>query len=336
MITIRKEGVLLQSTDHYFENGGVLNPAIYQEGENVHMFYRGIQNGGVSMIGYCLLRGPLDVQCRADEPLIVPEYAYEAYGVEDPRIVRIGDTWHLTYTACDGNYALGALATSCDLATFEKKGVLVPRLTYKEFYDMTSRDGVSAKYFSYNDTCLWNKNVMFFPRRINGKLCFLHRIRPGILIAEMDEVDELDSSFWKAYFRNFRRHILLDPSYRHESLWIGGGCPPIETPEGWLLIYHGIESRPQGYTYSSCVALLDLDNPRKIIARLPYALFKPDEPWERSGSVSNVVFPSGTAMFGGRLYVYYGSADCRIAVASLDLDELLHELTNRYTHENIP
>ena len=318
---------MLEATDHYFENGGVLNPAVYQEGEKVHLFYRAIQRGGVSMIGYCRLDGPLSIEHRADAPLIVPEYAYEAYGVEDPRIVRIDNTWYLTYTAFDGAYALGALATSEDMRSFLKRGVIVPKLTYREFFALASGDKIPEKYFSYRETCLWNKNVMFFPRRINGKLFFLHRIRPGILISEIDKLEDLNTSFWETCLGNFHSAVLLDPQYPHEGRWIGGGCPPIETSAGWLVIYHSIADGPRGSVYSACAALLDIDNPHKVISRLPYSLFSPEEPWERSGAVNDVVFPSGTALFGDRLYIYHGCADTCIGVASVSLDELLYHLT---------
>ena len=110
---------------------------------------------------------------------------------------------------------------------------------------------------------LWDKNVIFFPRRINGKLCFLHRIRPGIQIVSVNNLKELTKEFWKNYFMNLQDHIVLDPVYKHESSYIGSGCPPIETEHGWLLIYHGVEETDRGLVYSACAALLDLNNPLK-------------------------------------------------------------------------
>lgn len=118
----------------------------------------------------------------------------------------------------------------------------------------------------------------------------------------------------------------MDPLYKHESGYIGGGCPPIETEAGWVLIYHGVESTPRGLVYSACAALLDLKNPATELARLPYALFSPETTWERNGEVNNVVFPTGTALFGDRLFIYYGAADERIACASVNLSELTQEL----------
>jgi predicted GH43/DUF377 family glycosyl hydrolase len=329
MLQIKKEGVLLQGTDHYFENGGVLNPAVYQEGRIVHLFYRGIHMGAVATIGYCTLDGPLALSYRREEPLLEPEFAYEAFGIEDPRIVKIDDTWYLTYAGWDGQYARGAIATSTDMVLFKKTGPFFPRWTYEQFYAVVSKENVDERYFSFDQiatTPLWCKNIVFFPRRINGKLFMLHRIRPGILIAEFDEIADLTEDYWKRYFREMSRHILLDPIYSFESHIMGAGCPPIETKDGWLVIYHGVEDKCGGYMYAACAALLDIHDPRKVIGRLPYPLFLPEEPWEKKGQTNNVVFPTGSALFGNRLYIYYGAADCRIAVASLDIDELLHEL----------
>jgi len=173
---------------------------------------------------------------------------------------------------------------------------------------------------------LWDKNVVFFPRRIDGKLFFLHRIRPGIQIVSVTSLDELTKEFWKAYFPDFHQYIVMDPVYQHESDYIGSGCPPIETEAGWLLIYHGVESTERGLIYSACAALLDLKNPAVELARLPYPLFSPEYLWERRGEVNNVVFPTGTALFGDTLFIYYGAADERIGCASVSLVELTQEL----------
>jgi predicted GH43/DUF377 family glycosyl hydrolase len=81
-----------------------------------------------------------------------------------------------------------------------------------------------------------------------------------------------------------------------------------------------------GYVYSACAAILDLEDPLKEIARLPYPLFSPEEAWELKGAVNNVCFPTGTTVFDDTLYIYYGAADEQIAVASVNLSDLLAEL----------
>ncbi|MEI7492092.1 MAG: pesticidal protein Cry7Aa [Bacteroidota bacterium] len=338
MIEVRKEGVLLTKTDLEFENEGVLNPAVIREGDSVHVFYRAVRQGNNSSIGYCRLDGPLTIAERWDKPIIVPEFEYESHGVEDARIVKIDDLFYLTYTGYDGTNARGALATSKDLKVFTKQGVIVPPITYAQFVFLAESTGkVNENYyrnhkFYYQEAdpekkmMLWDKNVIFFPRRIHGKLVFLHRIRPGIQIAFVDDIKDLTKQYWEKYFENLHEHIVLDPVYQHESSYIGSGCPPIETEHGWLLIYHGVQETDKGRVYSACAALLDLDDPSKELARLPNVLFSPEYDWELYGEVNNVVFPTGTAIFGNTLFIYYGAADSYIACASLSLSSLLAEL----------
>ena len=338
MIEVKKEGILLSKTDLAFENQGVLNPAAIRDGASVHIFYRSVRNGNFSTIGYCRLDGPLTVADRLDKPLIVPEFDYESHGVEDPRIVKIDNLYYLTYTAYDGTNALGALATSKDMVHFEKQGIIVPAISYSEFVLLVQKVGkVHENYYrdqsfythkpAPEKILLWDKNVVFFPRRIKGKLMFLHRIRPGIQIVSVNSLTELTKEFWENYFLDLHNHIVLEPLYDHEARYAGSGCPPIETEHGWLLIYHGAEETDKGLVYSACAAaLMDIENPSKVIARLPYPLFFPEYSWELKGDVDNVVFPTGTALFGDTLYIYYGAADERIACASLSLSALLSEL----------
>ena len=338
MIEIKKEGVLLSKTDLEFENEGVLNPAVIREGDNVHLFYRAVRQGNHSSIGYCRLDGPMTIAERWDKPFMVPEFEYESHGIEDPRIVKIDDLFYMTYTGYDGTNARGALATSKDLRHFKKQGIIVPPITYAEFVFLVESAGkVNENYyidrnFYYKKAdpekkmILWDKNVIFFPRKINGKLVFLHRIRPGIQLVSVKNLKKLTIAFWENYFLNLQEHIVLDPVYAHESSYIGSGCPPIETEHGWLLIYHGVEETNKGFVYSACAALLDLNDPSKVLARLPYALFSPEYKWELKGVVNNVVFPTGTALFGNTLFIYYGAADTYIACASVSLSELVAEL----------
>lgn len=338
MIAIKKEGIVLSKTDLEFENEGVLNPGVISEGENIHMFYRAVRKGNNSSIGYCRFSTPLTIAERWDKPILSPEFDYESHGIEDPRIVKIDDLYYLTYTAYDGYTALGALATSKDMIHFEKQGIIVPKITYSRFGELVKAGGhVNEKYYQdqkfYNPdlppdkVLLWDKNLVFFPRRIKGNLVFLHRIRPGIQLVSVKNLDELTEDFWINYFMTLHEHIVLEPQYKHEARYTGSGCPPIETEHGWLLIYHGAEETSRGLVYSACAAaLMDLEDPSKEIARLPYALFSPEYSWELRGEVNNVVFPTGATLIGDTLYIYYGAADERIACASLSLSELMAEL----------
>ena len=270
MIQVTKHGVILHKTDLGFENEGVLNPGAVREGDDVHLFYRAVSKGNYSSIGYCKLNGPLSLEIRFDTPVIFPQFEYESRGTEDPRVTKIDDLYYLTYTAYDGQNALAALATSPDLIHFEKHGLLVPQLTYREFKHLAeAKKTISEKYSRFNDPhsrfaktggplFVWDKNVVFFPRRINGKLCFLHRIKPDIQFAAVNDLSELTKAFWEDHLLHLADNIALAPKHAHEVSYIGSGCPPIETPQGWLLIYHGVHDTTKGYVYTACAALLDL------------------------------------------------------------------------------
>jgi predicted GH43/DUF377 family glycosyl hydrolase len=329
MIEVKKEGVILRNTNLDFENDGVLNPAIIKEGNIIHLFYRAVRKGNFSTIGYCELNTPLTIKERLDKPLLSPEFEYESHGMEDPRIVKMDGLYYLSYIAFNGTNALGALATSSDLHHFERQGIIVPQIKYDDFNRLTEGKGkLNEKYLRYNRGAdlLADKDLVFFPRRINGKLTFLHRVKPDIQIASINDLKEIGKLFWENYFLHLKENILLVPKYPHEVSYVGSGCPPIETEQGWLFIYHGVKDTLKGYEYSACAALLDLNDPRKEIARLPYPLFKPELDYELAGDVDDVCFPTGTALVDDTLYIYYGAADDIIACASVSFLGLINEL----------
>lgn len=341
MVAIEKLGIILGPTNREFENSGVFNPGIYQEGNTLHILYRAVQQGNLSTIGYAKTDGPLKIIERLEQPLIVRDFDYEKQGVEDPRIVKIEDTYYITYTAYDGVNAMGALITSKDLVHFEKHGIITPQVNYQEYeahVNHCNKSKLNPKYHEYynlfeqigliNDEArlLRDKDVVLFPRKINGQFVLLHRIWPGIQIVKFTDWKELTKSFWEDYLVNLTDHIILDPKDPFEVNYIGAGGPPIETEDGWLLIYHGVHETTIGKTYHAKVALLQLDKPEIEITRLPYPLFSPTEQWEKEGVTNHTVFPTGHALFENDLYIYYGAADKHVAVVKLNLDELLLEL----------
>jgi predicted GH43/DUF377 family glycosyl hydrolase len=338
MIQVKKEGVVLYKTALGFESEGVLNPAVIMKDNQIHIFYRAVSKGNYSSIGYCRLSAPMVVEERYDSPILIAEGSCESHGIEDPRITEIDGTFYLSYTAYDGINALGCLAISQDLKHFQKLGRIVPKMNYKTFVRLASSGmPLNEKYVRFNvgqktanidgrTKYIWDKNVLFFPRRINGKLYFLHRIKPDIQIASIDSLEDLGKAFWQNYLLHFKNHILMHSIYPHEISYIGGGCPPIETSAGWLLIYHGVYDTASGYVYTACAALLDLDQPEREIARLPYPLFEPELNCEKVGYVNNVCFPTGAVLIAETLYIYYGAADEQIACASVNLPHLISEL----------
>lgn len=342
MLPVKKHGVILEKTSNSFENLGVFNPAIQQEGDTVHMLYRAVRKGNFSTLGYCRLDGPLKIVERQKEPLFFPVRPEEFQGVEDPRISKIDGTYYLAYSAYDGINVFGAYATSQDLKNFERQGIVTPKFTFEEYSKLIKKNfqKINLMHLMFYNLFVryklgeimktriyvWDKNLMFFPKKINGQLALIHRLYPSVQILYFNDPNELTVEFWEDYISNLQKHIVLIPKYKHEKDHIGGGCPPIETEEGWLFIYHSAEMTHEGYVYHASAALLDLEKPNILISRLKEPLFSPTEKFEKEGYVSNVVFPTGTALFGDELYIYYGAADCKVAVASLSLKGLLEEL----------
>jgi len=335
VLNIKDEGIILEKTELPFESDGVLNPACVDVDGVVHMFYRALRPGNHSTIGYCQLKDNAVIK-RSDKPVLAPEYDYEKQGVEDPRIVFLDGVYYLFYTAYDGRNALVAYATSSDLTRFTKHGVISPKIPYREFVRIIgSQKNVPRRYIHYAhriergngpDVLLWDKDAFIFPRKINNSFWLVHRIMPGIQLATFNDFSELTAAYWRDYVNAFERHILFAPRFRFENHKIGGGCPPIETEAGWLFIYHGVGRVFLRKKYYAAAALLDRDNPRKVIARLPYPLFSPSFGWERKGIVNNVVFPTSALIKNGRVYIYHGGADTRIGLKSVALADLIGAL----------
>lgn len=334
MITIKDEGIILEKTKLEFESKSVLNPACINIDNITHMLYRAVGDNNVSSIGYCQLKDNKVIK-RLKKPVIFPEYDYEKMGIEDPRITFLDGIYYLFYTAYDGKNALIAYATSKDLVHFHKKGLVSPKISYDEVEDIFRDSGVRERYIMFEmlfkerggkDVLLFEKDACLFPEKINNKFALLHRILPGIQIIYFDNFSELNEAFWREYFKNLGNFIVLDPLSWFESRNIGGGCPPIKTKDGWLIIYHAVEDSPLGKIYHASAALLDLKNPLKVLGRLKEPLFSPNVSWEKNGIVNNVVFPTGVIVKNKRLYIYYGAADKLIASKSLDLEDLLIEL----------
>ncbi|MBI2033824.1 MAG: pesticidal protein Cry7Aa [Candidatus Liptonbacteria bacterium] len=342
MIKVKKLGVILEPTKIPFESQAVLNPGTYQEGKFVHLFYRAIDKRNHSCIGYAKLDGPTKVVERSRRPIVRRNFNYEKKGVEDPRIVKIGNIFYLLYVAHDGKNALTAYATSHDLKHFKKHGVVSAQITYHEAERIFKKNPrLKDAYFFFasfyeqfagQDVLLWEKDFLLFPKKIRGQFALVHRVLPDMQIVFFKKFSDLTNNFWRQYLKDLSKHVILEGKHWFESRNIGGGAPPIETKAGWLLILHSVEELNRGRVYHASAALLDKNNPEKLIGRLHEPLFSPTKPWEKSGVVSNVVFPTGTALFGDTLYIYYGAADKRIGVASVDINDLIREIKNPKGH----
>lgn len=337
---VHKEGILLERTKHRFERQAVLNPTCIQKGNTVHLLYRAVSKGNYSSVGYARLEGPMKVVERHAEPVLFPEYAEDAHGVEDPRIVFFEGKYLMFYTAYDGKNARIGLAESQDLLHWKKCGIISPQITYRDAIDYFRKSKAKPSYFTFTDylmkregveVYIWDKDAFIFPVRIKGKIALIHRILPDIQIAYARSLlDFQRREYWEKYLLNLPKHVVMENRYWFESRNIGAGGPVIKTKRGWLMIFHAVKSDVLGKAYSASAALLDFKNPQKVIARMQEPLFMPEKKWELKGDVHNVVFPTGNAVFDGRLYMYYGAADSRIAVASVKIETLLHELMTKW------
>ncbi len=220
----------------------------------------------------------------------------EAWGVEDPRLTWIADTesWVMAYTAYSDRGALVSLATTTDFNTFDRLGpVLVPD----------------------------NKDAALFPVRFDGRYAMLHRPVPAMpgVAANIWIAFSPDLVHWGSH-----RQIM---AARGPGWWdaakIGMGPPPLATSEGWLLLYHGVRRIAGQDVYRLGLALLDLDDPTRVIQRGKEWVFGPKTPYERSGDVGNVVFSCGWTCTNDEIRLYYGAADTTIALATASLAELL-------------
>jgi predicted GH43/DUF377 family glycosyl hydrolase len=231
------------------------------------------------------------------EPLLAPDRAelQWEWGFEDARITWLDElgVWVITCTAFGSAGPAVFLATTRDFETIERCDVAMPPE---------------------------DKNAAVFPRRIGGTWLMLHRpmvMARGAADIWISRSDDLDS------WRHPERVMTARPGGWWDSARIGIGPPPIETPHGWLLIYHGVRVTVSGAIYRVGAALLDLENPAQVRARLPQWLLGPTDSYERIGDVGNVVFPCGAVVRDGVIRLYYGAADTCIAVAEMRVDDLL-------------
>ena len=234
------------------------------------------------------------------KPTFVPDpdrYPEEIWGIEDPRITYMeGEKiWAIAYTAFSLGGPLVSLATTTNFRTFHRLGPVMPPD---------------------------DKDAAIFPVPFNGRWAMLHRPAPAAY-------STAGAHIWLSWSPDLRHwgdhHILLHA--RQGAWWdankIGLSPPPLRTDEGWLLLYHGVRMTASGAIYRLGLALLDLENPNRVISRSDEWVFEPDKDYERFGDVDKVVFPCGWVAENGYVRIYYGAADSTIALATANIAELL-------------
>jgi predicted GH43/DUF377 family glycosyl hydrolase len=297
---------LISSADLPIPSHAVFNPGVAEKDGEVVLLLRVEDRQGLSHIRVARSRNGVDGWRIAEEPLLapdVPDCPFEEWGCEDPRVTHMEDgSWLIAYTAYSRYGPAVALASTEDFQSVHRFGVVLSPT---------------------------NKDATVFPRRFHDQWLMLHRPVTGS-----------EEHIWYASSPHDLDHwgspgILLPerggPWW--DGLRIGVGAPPIETPEGWLLIYHGVKEVATRPVYRLGLALLDLENPYKVIARASEWVFAPEVEYEQRGLVANVVYTCGALRRGDDIWMYYGAADTVIclAIARLqDLLEFVHE--HNYLH----
>ncbi len=237
------------------------------------------------------------------QPTLLPDpdnYPEELWGIEDPRVTFVPELnkYAIVYTAFARDGPGVALAFTEDFRTYERYGVIMPPE---------------------------NKDAALLPHRIGGNWALINR-----------PVTAPRAHMWISYspdLRHWGSHKLMMEA-RRGSWWdankIGLSPPPIETPHGWLVIYHGVKHTAAGCIYRLGLALFDLHAPERCLQRGAEWVFAPEEPYEQHGDVGNVVFPCGytIAPDGDTIHLYYGAADTRIGLATGSLGSLLEWLAH--------
>ena len=273
-----------------FESAGVFNPSVVKEGGQFVMLYRAQDKNGTSRLGYATSADGVHF-ARRPWPVMVPEADYEKDGgVEDPRLVKIGGTYYLTYTGYNKRDAQLCLATSEDLIHWERKGIIFP--AYKGRWNVG-----------------WTKSGAILNEKINGKWWMYYmadQVKDG---NEMGVAYSDDLAHWTEALDGpvLRRR----PGY-FDAKVVEPGPPPVLTKDGILLIYNGADEKS---AYATGWVLFDRKDPTKVLARADKPVFGVERQWEKVGQVPNVVFVEGLVRDGSRWLFYYGGADKYLGAA---------------------
>jgi predicted GH43/DUF377 family glycosyl hydrolase len=294
----RWEGNPALSVDNLpFRANTVFNGTPIETEEGVNLLLRIEGQHGYSY--FALARSSNGYHFEVDEkPVMVPATEgpfaeHETKGIEDPRVTIVEGTCYVVFTAVGPCGPRIALAKTDDYVNYERLALI-------------SEPG--------------NKDGILFPRRINGRYARFDRpIGQGV------------GSIWVSFSPDLihwgdSRVVMTPRAGYWDDFRIGASVAPLETPEGWLEIYHGVKMTSSGPIYRTGVALLDLDDPSRVIKRGVSPILSPREDYERIGDIPNVCFACGAVTSDpDEVKVYYGAADTSICVATCTMDQLCHE-----------
>lgn len=229
-----------------------------------------------------------------ETPSVKPANEYEIFGLEDPRISLIDNTYYINYVGVCNLGVTTCLASTKDFNTYKRHGIIF---------------------------CPDNKDVVLFPDRVDGKYYAMHRpVSPLFGKQEIWIAESTDLCNWG----NHRCLMGPRPNYWDE-LKIGASAVPFMVKQGWLEIYHGVDRENR---YCLGAVLLDSDEPWKVLKRSEKPIFEPETDYECNGFFGNVVFSCGLLCEDGKLKLYYGAADTVICYAELSLEEIIKSLNS--------
>ncbi|MCA9364792.1 MAG: hypothetical protein KC736_02780 [Candidatus Moranbacteria bacterium] len=316
--------------ENMWESKAVFNPAVFVRKKCVHMIYRAIGHGDVSVFGWAVVEPGGKVIHRDCLPAYVPREEFEGVkshkekyhpegvyasgggcsgGCEDPKITVIDETVYLTYVAYDGWSPPRIAITSIDM-----------------------RDFLARKWRKWKKPVILSppgivdKSAAILPKKIDGKYVIFHRVFPDILIDFVDSLDFDGKTWLKGEYKISPRPDKWD------SRKLSVGAPPMETEKGWLVIYHGVDDKEDN-KYRVGAMLLDKDDPRKVLVRSEKPILNPETDYENNGHKFGIVYPCGAAIIGKTLWVYYGGSDKYVCAAQAHLDTFLNDLINTGTPE---
>lgn len=325
--------ILRPNPENDWESLVATNPgAWYEESEGkVYMLYRsaGHDPRHIVHLGLAESEDGYNFRRVSDKPVLSPlPGTVEGGVIEDPRIVKFGDWYYVTYAVRpfhggfywlhgeDRPYHFQPLNGNEDIPAPFATNSMVTCLGLTRDFRSWIRLGMM------NNPRTQDHDIIIFPEKIRNKYAILHRpfsrnvsdSAPGMWLAITDHPMDLSNT-----------KPLLMPELDWEGIKIGGNTPPIKTKHGWLVLYHGVGL---DRFYRLGALLLDLNNPYKILHKTKDAILMPQEPYELKGchNYEGVVFPCGNVVINGKLIVYYGAADMYVGVASCVLDELIEHL----------
>jgi predicted GH43/DUF377 family glycosyl hydrolase len=230
------------------------------------------------------------------EPTLEPDQTSheERWGLEDPRIVWLEEKkqFAVTYVSFSEGGPIVSLAITKNFKTFARLGAPLPPE---------------------------DKDASLFPRRLRGRFALIHR-----------PIVRGEAHVWISFSPDLKhwgdhRPLIMTRTAYWDCHRVGLACQPIETSEGWMIFYHGVRNTAAGAIYRVGMAMLDLEEPWRLLRRSDEWVLGPREPYERIGDVSDVVFPTGATVDNqtDQLNLYYGAADSTIAVATAKLSDCI-------------